>query len=224
MHGADGTYSGRAGGGSATCEDHRPGEGSRPAGRADGVSQPPSDVRGRTQCPLGSRLARIPRAWPDPGTRDPSRSRTPVIVYVDSSLVTRALLDDEPGHAEARELLAVHAITPVTGSWTRIEVTGAVVRAIRAGRLQRSADKSNLVDELLQPEGRILTVAASQTSVEAMALRLVRAHGLRAMDAWHLSVARLTLPVMADKGQTIAFASRDAEQAAVAADLGLTPI
>lgn len=147
-----------------------------------------------------------------------------MIVYVDSSLVTRALLDDEPGHAEARELLAVHAITPVTGSWTRIEVTGAVVRAIRAGRLQRSADKSNLVDELLQPEGRILTVAASQTSVEAMALRLVRAHGLRAMDAWHLSVARLTLPVMADKGQTIAFASRDAEQAAVAADLGLTPI
>jgi hypothetical protein len=57
-----------------------------------------------------------------------------VIAYLDSSVLARAYLVDEDGHREAAGLLADPRIAPVTGTWTRIEVSGALVRAARAGR------------------------------------------------------------------------------------------
>ena len=52
-------------------------------------------------------------------------------------------------------------------------------------------------------------VAAAQREVEDRALALVREHAIRAMDAWHLAVAVLTLPVLAEPGEELGFASRD---------------
>jgi hypothetical protein len=55
-----------------------------------------------------------------------------VIVSVDSSVLARADLHDETGHDEAVALLADPEIALVMGTWTRIEVSGALMRAARA--------------------------------------------------------------------------------------------
>jgi len=52
-----------------------------------------------------------------------------VIAYLDSSVLARAYLNDEDGHAEAIRLLADPQIATVTGTWTRTEVSGALIRA-----------------------------------------------------------------------------------------------
>jgi predicted nucleic acid-binding protein len=144
-----------------------------------------------------------------------------VIAYVDSSVLARAYLEDELGHRDAVDLLENGDIALVTGSWSRVEVTGALVRAMRAARL----DERTLLDVVtadLGDAGCVAVVAADQDAVETRALELVRAHGVRAMDAWHLAVAHLVLPTLSEPGEVLAFATRDAAQAAVALELGFT--
>ena len=58
--------------------------------------------------------------------------------------------------------------------------------------------------------------------IEVEALRIVRVHALRAMDAWHLAVAKLTIPNLIESGEEMAFASRDEDQRSVARQLGFT--
>ena len=84
-------------------------------------------------------------------------------------------------------------------------LTGAAVTAMPSrSRLRRSAHLFGTV------------LSAPQDQVEEQALSLVRQHALRAMDAWHLATATLTVPTLAEPGEPIAFASRDHDQAAVA--------
>ena len=52
-----------------------------------------------------------------------------MIAYIDSSVLARAYLPDEPGHEAAAKLLEDPEIGLVTGTWTRIEVSGALMRA-----------------------------------------------------------------------------------------------
>lgn len=146
-----------------------------------------------------------------------------MIVYVDSSVLARAYLMDEAGHREAAALLEGPELAIVTGTWTRIEVSGALVRAARAGR----ADDAGLLAALdadLGPDGPVTLLDAPQREVETRALELVREHGLRAMDAWHLAVATIALPQLVEPGEPAGFASRDAEQARVAGLLGLAAV
>ncbi len=146
-----------------------------------------------------------------------------MIAYVDSSVLARAYLMDEEGHAEAVALLDDTGAALVTGTWTRIEVSGALVRAARSGR----GDESGLLDMLdgdLGADGPVSVVDADQGQVEATALELVRSFAIRAMDAWHLAVADLTLRALAEPSETLGFATRDSAQAAVAATLGFTLI
>jgi predicted nucleic acid-binding protein len=146
-----------------------------------------------------------------------------VIVYLDSSVVVRAYLADEAGHDEALSLMDDPEIAAVTATWTRVEVSGALVRASRAGRLNGGPDEQGLLallDADLGPDGPITVVRAPQHKLDAEALRIVRTHGLRAMDAWHLAAAMLTLPALAEPGEVVAFASRDDRQRAVAEALG----
>ncbi len=143
-----------------------------------------------------------------------------MIVYLDSSVLARAYLADEGGHEQATSLLADLEIGLITGTWTRIEVSGALVRAVRAGR----GDETGLLELLdgdLGPDGPVTVVSADQTEVEERALHLVREHALRAMDAWHLAVAALTLPSLVEPGEDIGFATRDEAQSSVALSLGL---
>ena len=62
---------------------------------------------------------------------------------------------------------------------------------------------------------------SGNNEVDERALYLVREHALRAMDAWHLAVAALTLPSLVEPGEDAGFATRDEVQSSVAASLGL---
>jgi hypothetical protein len=61
-----------------------------------------------------------------------------------------------------------------------------------------------LLDSDLGVDGLVTVVTAPQEEVETEALRIVRAHGMRAMDAWHLAVAKLTVPPLAEPGERMA--------------------
>jgi predicted nucleic acid-binding protein len=146
-----------------------------------------------------------------------------VIVYLDSTVLARAYLADEDGHEDAQALLCDPEIATVTATWTRIEVSGALVRAARTGRA--NADELlALLDADLSAEGAVTMLAVAQERAEERALELVREHALRALDAWHLAVADLTVPALAEKGEEMGFASRDETQATVAEQLGFKRI
>ena len=70
-------------------------------------------------------------------------------------------------------------------------------------------------------DGLVTVVAAEQDQIEEHSLAMVRKHGIRAMDAWHLAVAAITLPDLAEPREDVGFATRDAAQATVAKTLGL---
>lgn len=146
-----------------------------------------------------------------------------MIIYLDSSVLARAYLLDEIGHDEAVALLESRDVGLVTGTWTRVEVSGALVRAARAGRGDEGGLLS-LLDADLGADGPVSVVAAPQDQVEAEALRLVRKHGIRSMDAWHLAVAALVTPALAEPDEAVGFASRDQAQSAVATTLGLRAV
>lgn len=144
-----------------------------------------------------------------------------MIAYLDSSVLARAYLADEDGHQQATALLADPDVATVTGTWTRIEVSGALVRAARAGR----ADEKGLLAALdADLAGPVIVLGAPQEQVEEDALKLVRRYALRAMDAWHLAVAALVVPPLLEPGEQRGFASRDSVQRQVAEHLGFIAI
>jgi predicted nucleic acid-binding protein len=148
-----------------------------------------------------------------------------VIAYVDSSLIARAYFLDEDGSEEAQRLLADRRLAKYTGRWTRIEVSGAIVRAARAGRLAEPVRSLARLDaDLRHGTGRIRVIAGDDAEVEARALAIAREHGLRALDALHVALASIAIPKLADKGEPIGFASRDGDQATVAESLGFAAV
>jgi len=144
-----------------------------------------------------------------------------VIVYLDSSVLARAYLGDETGHRESVAMLADVELGLVTGTWTRIEVSGALVRAARAGR----GDEEGLL-ALLDADlaGPVTVVAAAQEDVETHSLQLVRSHAIRAMDAWHLATATLVTPGLVEPGEEVGFATCDRAQSTVAVELGFRAV
>jgi uncharacterized protein len=98
-------------------------------------------------------------------------------------------------------------------------VSGALVRAARAG----NGNEKRLLDLLdtdLAAEGPVTVVSAPQADVEEQALGLVRVHGIRALDAWHLATATIVSSALAEPGEDVGFASRDRAESEVAAVLG----
>jgi len=146
-----------------------------------------------------------------------------VIAYIDSSVLVRSYLVDEAGHDEAVALLDRSDIGLVTGSWGRIEVCGALIRAARGSRVD-GTQLVDLLDQDLGPEGRVVVIAGDQEEVELEALSLVLTHGIRAMDAWHLATAGLVVPTLLEPGEAIGFATRDDEQGYIADLLGFERI
>lgn len=142
-----------------------------------------------------------------------------MIAYLDSSVLARAYLADEVGHDQATALLGDPDLGLITGTWTRIEVSGALVRAARVGRGDETGLLA-LLDADLAADGPVTIVAAPQEDVEARALELVRSHGIRAMDAWHLAAATLVTPNLVEPGEEVGFATRDRAQSEVAVALG----
>lgn len=147
-----------------------------------------------------------------------------MIVYVDSSFLVRSYLLDEIDHAEVRAMLADPGVTAITGSWARVEVTGSLVRAARAHRGDEEALLALFRKDIEGELARLTIVDVMQAEVELIALGIVRRTGIRSMDAWHLACASLALPALAEPGEGLGFATRDAEQAAVARELGFTTV
>jgi predicted nucleic acid-binding protein len=142
-----------------------------------------------------------------------------LIAYLDSSVLARAYLADEEAHEQTLALLEDPQIAPVTGSWTRIEVSGALVRAARAGRADARGLLA-LLDADLSAAGPVVVLGAPQDEVEEHALRLVREYAIRAMDARHLAVASIAARPLAEPGEAVGFVTRDESQLAVAKRLG----
>ncbi len=109
-----------------------------------------------------------------------------MIVYLDSSVLARSYLSDEEGHQQATALLEDPDVVAVTGKWTRIEVSGALLRAARTGRNDTSEkDLLALLDADLAENGRVSELTAPQADVERKALELVRL--ARPANARHLA-------------------------------------
>ncbi len=145
-----------------------------------------------------------------------------VIAYLDSSAVVRSYLTDESGSGAPRTLMHDPLVTTVTGSWTRIETTSAFVRAARTGRFDFEELEAALLRDTDPATGALLVIDANQADIEVTALKIVREHGLRAMDAWQLACAYLTFGALAEPHEECAFVTRDAEQARVARAWGYT--
>ena len=146
-----------------------------------------------------------------------------MIVYIDSSVLVRAYLGDEDGHDGAVGLLDDSELALVTGTWTRIEVSGALVRAARGARGDE-AGLLALLDADLARDGPVTVIAAPQGEIESRALELVRTYAIRAMDAWHLATATLIAPSLAEPGEEVGFATRDRAQSDVAVALGMQAV
>jgi uncharacterized protein len=142
------------------------------------------------------------------------------IAYVDSSIVVRSYLPNDPGRNEVVALLNDDNVAVVTSTLTRIEASGALVRAARLAR----ADPGDALARLDQDfaDGVITLVGADQADMELNALHIVRAYGICALDAWHIATAQLVLPELAGPGDTSVFVSRDKEQADAAKRVGLS--
>jgi len=145
-----------------------------------------------------------------------------MISYLDSSFLVSAYLVDEPEHERARALVSHPTDAVITGSWSRLEVSGALVRAARAHR----GDEKGLLalfDRDTHPShGTLTLIDANQAEIESVSISIVRRSGIRAMDAWHLACAMLAFDELAEPGEVRIFVTRDAEQASAARDLGLT--
>jgi uncharacterized protein len=141
------------------------------------------------------------------------------IAYVDSSVVVRYYLVNDPDHAEAVALIDDVDSAIVTGTWTVIEASGALVHACRNARVDATAVLARL--DLDMTEGPITLVAEPQEDVERIALDIVRTEGIRAMDAWHIAVASLSLPELSGPGDQAIFVTRDTDQAQAAERRGL---
>lgn len=148
-----------------------------------------------------------------------------MLIYLDSSVLARAYLPDEPGHAEALALLEGDDEL-VTGPFTWIEVTGLLVRAQQAGRMAASIDEAlDVLDDDMGEDGPVTVVRPlDSVGVELMARALVRDHALRALEALHIATALAVLPELVSPDETAAFASRDPEQSAAARAVGLTVV
>jgi uncharacterized protein len=146
-----------------------------------------------------------------------------VLVYLDSSVLARAYLGDEPGHENARALLEGQDAI-VTSTLTLVEVTSALVRATRAGRVADLETLLEKLDEETQVDGPITLIRADQLIAENIARQLVRDHALRALDALHLAIAELSARPLAGDEEDIGFASRDSAQLAVAESLGFVAV
>jgi predicted nucleic acid-binding protein len=145
-----------------------------------------------------------------------------MIAYLDSSAIVRSYVNDEADRGIARSLFDDPTVSTISGSWTRVEVTGALVRAARAGRGSLDDLLGRFERDQTPARGPLLLVDVEQAEVEGLALEIVRRWGIRAMDAWQLACATIAFDALADVGEERAFVTHDAEQARVASQLGFT--
>lgn len=143
-----------------------------------------------------------------------------MLVYLDSSVLARAYLPDEPGHAEAATLLYGVEHLLVTSSWTPVEVTSALARANRSGRAADLDALLGVMAQDLSEHGCVTLLRAEVDVLESRSAQIAREHLLRSLDALHLAVADLAARPLVAPGEQLGFASRDDAQSAAAEAMG----
>lgn len=145
------------------------------------------------------------------------------LIYVDSSVLVRAYLADEPGHAAARALLEEEKLL-VTATFSVVEVTSMLVRA---RRLKRLADIDVLIEKLheeVSPDGPVNLTRPDLAATESAALTILRHYALDTSSAMHLAAADLAARPLAEPGEQIGFATYREPQRRAAEALGFAPI
>lgn len=141
------------------------------------------------------------------------------IVYVDSSTIVRRYKPTDTGHAEAVALFEDDTVSLVSSTLTYVEVSGALVRAAEHLGIDQAVLLGRFDEDVRNGKPRL--IASRQMDVEAIALSVVRKHGIRALDALHIGAARVICDDLAKPGDVFAFATGDKTQAAAACAAGL---
>ncbi len=106
-------------------------------------------------------------------------------VYLDASALVK-LYVAEPGSAEVADLLS-RAEAAVTAVITRVEVTAALARAARLGRVSQ-AEAARALEAFGADWANLVRVRVTE-DLTARAASLAWEHGLRGYDAVHLAAA-----------------------------------
>ena len=109
----------------------------------------------------------------------------------------------------------------MTSALARVEYASAVRAALAAGRSFDSAEFLDRFDRHAGSEHRITLLPLRPEPTLQLARDLVGEHRLRTLDAIHLAVAANDGRILAGSDELV-FVTRDADQAAAAAALGLT--
>ncbi len=140
--------------------------------------------------------------------------------YADPSALIRAYLEDETERTDLAAMLLEGRDPTVTSAIARVELASALRAAGRSGRLPTWEVRLDRIEADLAAEGRVKLIPLRADPILESARRLVLDHRLRALDAIHLAVALEDGRTLA-AGEELVFVTRDADQAAAAAALGL---
>ncbi|MFF1609940.1 type II toxin-antitoxin system VapC family toxin [Amycolatopsis sp. NPDC058278] len=135
------------------------------------------------------------------------------VLYVDTSALVTAYLQDEPEHGKFRELLLEGADPIMSSDFTRIEFAGAMTAAKRIGRIPDPAAVLAHFDHLASPDGDLVLIPFNPGRVIPAARRLVTEnYPVRTLDAIHIAVAMHSTAELTDGGP-VTFVTRDERQA-----------
>lgn len=127
-------------------------------------------------------------------------------MYLDASVIVRALLTDEVGWEQCAEVLADENHVLVTAPWTRVECQAALFRAARGGRIE---DPYAATDSLRRVLLMVAEVMPPLDELMTGATAMVYTHWLRALDAMHLAAASRLRFSLTGVDDEFAFASTD---------------
>jgi predicted nucleic acid-binding protein len=142
------------------------------------------------------------------------------MLYADTSAIIRAYMNDEPEQAALERLLLRAAEPVLTLEIARVEFGGAMVRAVRAGRVRRADELIRRFDRDCGESAGIALVPLDRDPMLRDAHRLSVAYGLRALDAMHVAAAITESRRWPGPGP-LRFVTRDEDQAAAARTEGL---
>ena len=140
------------------------------------------------------------------------------ILYVDTSALVRAYLEDEPDHDALRTTILEGDGPVATSDISRVELARALKAAERAGRLDEARPVLARIDHHLAGNP-ILTIRLDPVALVPRSRELVLEYRLGTLHALHLAVA-LSLGAWAG-GEEVVLVTRDAGQASAARLLGL---
>ncbi len=141
-----------------------------------------------------------------------------MLVYVDASVIVRAILPDEVGWQRCAALVADGSLTMVTASWSRVECESAIRRAARNHRV---ADLDGALAAVEQVFDAFAIVSPPLEELTRGARSMVERHALRTLDTMHLAAA-LAVAATADHfGHGMGFACVDDELTSAAQHEGM---